>query len=132
MLKEQIVALISRFVKQQIPVDDFSREFAALYFAVRQSRVPEPDASRLCNGIIGPLAEYSRGHRSLDSLRRELETTSSPFVPRSTRFVSVTRPQQNIPTEIYGRGSREVIVVLGTASRVERSDLFVQLVPAAS
>ena len=95
--------------------------------------MPEPDASGLCNGIIGPLAEYSRGHRSLDSLRRELETTSRPFAVRSnrpTRYIVVTRPQKIVSTEIYGRGTRPF--VSGTASRFEEADLFVGLVPAAS
>lgn len=73
MLEHQIEALLAHFVDREIRADEFSRQFASLYFSVRQSIESSRVAQRLCDQIIGPLAEYSRGHRSEESLREALE-----------------------------------------------------------
>jgi hypothetical protein len=79
-MRDQIVGLVQQYVAGEISASDFSQSFAGFYFAVRQNRNAEPSASRLCGDIVGPLAEFSRGHRSVDSLREELANAIRPFV----------------------------------------------------
>lgn len=72
MLAESLRELIDSYVAGAVDIDDFSQQFASLYFAVHRQG-EEPAAAALCGAVVGPLAEYSRGHRSESSLRLELE-----------------------------------------------------------
>jgi hypothetical protein len=72
MLDRQVLQPIEQYVAGEIPYADFSQRFAGLYFAVRQGRKVPRQASQLCNLVIGPLAELSRGDRSEESLREAL------------------------------------------------------------
>jgi hypothetical protein len=73
MLTGQLRELIEGYVAGTISISDFPQQFAGLYFAVRQQSDAPGAASRLCNLVVGPLAEYSRGNRAESSLRLELE-----------------------------------------------------------
>ena len=73
MVAQQLRELIEDYVAGAIPVSEFSERFASLYFAVRQQQSHEQSAAALCSAVVGPLAEYSRGHRAESSLRLELE-----------------------------------------------------------
>jgi hypothetical protein len=72
MLDRQVLQVIEQYVAGEIPFADFSQRFKGLYFAVRQGRNVPRQASQLCNLVIGPLAELSRGDRSEESLREAL------------------------------------------------------------
>jgi hypothetical protein len=71
MLTGQLRELIESYVAGTVQVSEFSERFAVLYIAVRQQN-GEPSAAGLCNAVVGPLAEYSRGHRAEASLRLQL------------------------------------------------------------
>jgi hypothetical protein len=79
MQEEQIRNLVARYLDNQIDRAVFSQQFAGLYFQVRNNRNPSPGARRLCNAIVLPLAELSRGHRSEHSFREELANATRPF-----------------------------------------------------
>jgi hypothetical protein len=72
MLTRQLRELVESFVAGNLSASDFSERFASLYFAIRQQG-QDASAAALCSAVIGPLAEYSRGHRAEASLRMELE-----------------------------------------------------------
>jgi len=73
MLADQLRALTEGYVAGAISTPDFSERFASFYFAVRQQQDAAGAAGRLCNLVVGPVAEYSRGNRAESSLRLELE-----------------------------------------------------------
>src|SRR5271165_5927465 len=98
MLEHQIEALVARFVDHNILAAEFSRQFASLYFSVRQDVASSRAANRLCSKIIGPLAEHSRGHRSEESLRDALRE-SIRALPDQTAAVVVYDER---PTEHRG------------------------------
>ena len=73
----QIRSLAQRYIDESISVDDFRAAFAALYFRARQS-AGDARANSLASAIIGPLAEFSRGHRDEASLREEIRNSVRP------------------------------------------------------
>ena len=82
---------IERLIRQYLSggsLDDFRQFFASAYVAVRQDVKSGRDVSELCNRLIGPLAEFSRGHRSLESLRCALADAME--VSRNEVFVKWT------------------------------------------
>jgi hypothetical protein len=64
MRKEDIDQTIRRFLSRDISLDEFRQWFAEAYVEVRQDPTSSREASQLCSQIVGPLAEFSRGHRS--------------------------------------------------------------------
>jgi hypothetical protein len=78
-IHEALDALVIRYVSDRMAVDDFRKAFAACYFRARQSNGSDAQANLLASRIVGPLAEFSRGHRSEASLREELAKTVRPF-----------------------------------------------------
>jgi hypothetical protein len=80
-MNEQIRDLISRYLDREIRIDDFQVRFAGLYFQVRSSG--KRDGAELCNQIVLPLAEFSRGHRSEKSLQDELAASVGFPAPRT-------------------------------------------------
>jgi hypothetical protein len=72
MLTQQIRELIESYVAGTVRASDFAERFASLYFAVRQQS-EDASAAALCSALVGPIAEYSRGHRTEASLRELLE-----------------------------------------------------------
>ena len=78
-MDKQILSIAKRYLEREIHLRDFQQEFAALYFQVRRGRDRKQPASILCDRIVGPLAEYSSGHRSEDSFREELASAIRPF-----------------------------------------------------
>ena len=79
MLKEQILALVRRYLARGIDRSAFSEQFAGLYVQARNSRDASLAARNLCNSLMLPFAELSRGHRSEDSFRQELVNAIRPF-----------------------------------------------------
>ena len=86
MLEKQLLDLIQRYLSGQIGAPDFYEEFASFYFAVRQERDAPREAVRICGSVIGPYAEFSRGHRSEDSFRRELANAIRSFAGSKRRM----------------------------------------------
>jgi hypothetical protein len=78
-MSDKIQNLAALYLRREILLEDFQRQFAGLYFQVRRSRDRRESASKLCDWIVGPLAELSRGHRSEDSFREELANAVRPF-----------------------------------------------------
>ena len=72
MRKEEIEQAIRRYLSNEVSLDDFRQWFAGAYVQVRQDPNACREAARCCSEIVGPLAEFSRGHRSVDSLREML------------------------------------------------------------
>jgi hypothetical protein len=79
MPKEQILALVRRYLERGIDRSVFSEQFASLYFQVRNSRNAPLDERSLCSSLMLPFAELSRGHRTEASFRKELENAIRPF-----------------------------------------------------
>jgi hypothetical protein len=73
MRKEQLELAIRQCLSGDMALDDFREWFAGAYVQVRQDPNVSHEASQLCSQIVGPLAEFSRGHRSEDSLRKAME-----------------------------------------------------------
>jgi len=63
--------LLLSFLGGQVPAQDFCKRFGEIYWSVRNSPV-EPAAAELCSQMVGPLMEYSKGHRDEADLRRAL------------------------------------------------------------
>src|ERR1019366_4572848 len=76
---ERLQNLIVRYLRNQIDRSDFSREFASLYFQVRNDRNASHQARSLCDALIGPFGELSGGHRSEVSFREVLARIANPF-----------------------------------------------------
>jgi hypothetical protein len=81
-MEEQIRDLIARYLASQIDRSGFSQEFAGLYFQVRNDRNASLKARQLCDVVVLPFAELSRGHRTEQSFRAELENAIRPFASR--------------------------------------------------
>jgi len=82
MLEKQIDDLIERYLSHRVDRSGFAQEFASLYFQARNDRNVSRNARQLCDSIVLPFAEVSRGHRSESSFRDELIRIARPFVPR--------------------------------------------------
>ena len=79
-MDKQILNLAAEYLQHNgIPLHDFQQRFAGIYFQVRQSQ-GRSGGSALCDEIVLPLAELSRGHRSEDSFREKLAEAIAPFV----------------------------------------------------
>jgi hypothetical protein len=81
-MEEQIRNLIARYLANQIDRSGFSQEFAGLYFQVRNDRNASLKARQLCDVIVLPFAELSRGHRNEQSFRAQLENAIRPLASR--------------------------------------------------
>jgi len=81
MREDEIQQVLEQYLARDISLDVFRQWFAGAYVQVRQDSDASPAASRLCSRIVGPLAEFSREHRTEDELRAQLRTLSRPFVP---------------------------------------------------
>lgn len=71
MLEQKIQEIVSKYIDEEIAVDAFQEQFAGLYFAARKNPADRA-AARLCNEIVGPLAEYGRGVGGEELLRQRL------------------------------------------------------------
>jgi hypothetical protein len=81
-MDEQILNLVEEYLQRNIQLHDFQQRFAGIYFQVRRNRRSSAGAV-LCNEIVLPLAELSRGHRSEDSFRERLAGAIRPYaMPR--------------------------------------------------
>lgn len=65
-------ASIKNYVDGVTDVDAFREEFAGAYLYVRNRGPKERDANSLASLVIGPVAEFSGGYRSEQSLRWEI------------------------------------------------------------
>ncbi len=72
-MKQEILDVIRRFVDRELPLAEFRERFFPLYARSRSERGRFPEACAICNEVIVLIAESSRGHRSEDSLRLELD-----------------------------------------------------------
>lgn len=79
MLEERIRALVQRYLDRLIDRSEFSEQFAGLYFQVRNSRNASLESRNLCNLLMLPFAELSRGDRGEFSFRAELANAVRPF-----------------------------------------------------
>src|SRR5205807_372858 len=80
-MEQRILNLISEYLDGRLRLSEFQQRFAGCYLQVRNNGAAG-SASELCNKVIGPLAELSRGHRSEESLQQELTAAIRPFAPR--------------------------------------------------
>jgi hypothetical protein len=96
MLDEQIRALVRRYLDRGIDRSAFSEQFAALYLQVRNSRASSLEARSLCNSLILPFAELSRGHRSEDSFRKELSKLVHPFAVKLYWYEANVAPEKRV------------------------------------
>jgi hypothetical protein len=89
-MSEKLQNLINRFLRREIAVEDFQVQFYGLYFQVRNGRI-RGDASRICDAVVLPLAEFSNHHRSERSLREELANAIRPFANNSVLLMGDVR-----------------------------------------
>ena len=78
----QLRDLVARYLAHELAHDHFAEQFTLLYFEVRNDRDESDEARKLCNTIVLPFAELSRGHRSEQSFREEL---ANAFIPSASR-----------------------------------------------
>lgn len=82
MFEQRIVAVVERYLSLDGGEQaEFAQCFADVYFDVRRNSYASAEDHGLCNLIVGPLAEFSRGGRSQKSFLVALENTIRPFVP---------------------------------------------------
>ena len=85
-INDYMVASVLDYVSGTSRVAEFQAAFAGAYFHIRQRGAQQDsDANQLANRLVGPIAEFAGGHRTEDSLRRELEAVIRPFAEK--RFV---------------------------------------------
>ena len=133
-MDEKIKRLAGRYLRKEIQLQDFQQQFAGFYFQVRKARGANLPASKLCDEIVGPRAELSRGHRSDISFREELENAVCLFAevlhgPRTVLGFSgsstklVDKPKQMVEFSVrwknpliplsgvfqFAAGSREIL-----------------------
>ena len=89
----QIRGLAQRYIDQSISIDDFRAAFAVLYFHARQSSKSDARANSLASKIIGPLAEFSRGHRGEASLREDIGNSIGSAMPTRVYVSMKVYPQ---------------------------------------
>jgi len=83
-MDEKVRNLIIRYLGSEIELADFQQQFSLLYIQARRSG----QSSRLCDEVVLPLAELSRGHRSEYDFRSRLQTISvEEFQSSSTDYV---------------------------------------------
>jgi hypothetical protein len=70
MHEQRIQRIVSKYIGKEITVDEFRQQFAVLYFAARKT--PDHAGARVCNEMIGPMAEYGRGVGGEELLRKRL------------------------------------------------------------
>ena len=78
----KILNLFSDYLAREIPLEDFQEQIALAHWSV------EDDAPELCGLVypaVGKLSEFARGHRTEDSLRKDLATAIRPFALRDMR-----------------------------------------------
>ena len=78
-MDDRIRNLVVGYLRDEIHLQDFQQQFAGVYFQARKNRNANRSASKLCDEIVLPLAELSRGHRSEMSFREELVNAIHPF-----------------------------------------------------
>lgn len=123
MLEEKIRNLVARYLSREIDRSGFAQEFAAFYFQVRNSSGVSPAARQLCNLIVLPFGELSRGDRSESSFREELMRIARPFAVRqlNPRFESSVPPQKPFLIYFWVKGSGPIRKppTMGTDSRID-------------
>lgn len=103
MLSNRIEDLVAQYLKRKVGLAQFAVRFASLYFQARKDR-SESSANTLCNAIVLPYAELSRGDRSEQSFREELTQIARPFAQEMAQVIyidsysladpyAVTKPQ---------------------------------------
>jgi hypothetical protein len=110
MLEKQIHDLIERYLAHKVDRSGFAQEFAGLYFQARNDRNVSRNARQLCDSIVLPFAEVSRGHRSESSFREELTRIARPFVPRIVSIDSYSADPYAIakPRDVdFGQATRK-------------------------
>jgi hypothetical protein len=91
MLEKSIRDLIESYLAFEIDQSHFAQEFAGFYFRVRNERTASLNTRQLCNSVVLPFAELSRGHRSEESFREVLTGIVRPFAKfgASSRIVRI-------------------------------------------
>jgi hypothetical protein len=92
MRKEQVEQAIRRCLSNEMSLDDFRQWFAGAYVQIRQDPNASREAALCCSEIVGPLAEFSRGHRSVDSLREILAHAIGPSVGLAENYAGAPSP----------------------------------------
>jgi hypothetical protein len=67
------------YLANRMDTEAFRQSFASAYHYTRSRAAHDQQARSLANSLIGPFAEFSAGHRSEESLRRELANAIRPF-----------------------------------------------------
>ena len=80
-IRSEIDDNLSRYLREEIPLQDFEDWFAPVLWEVADSH--DEESRSLVGTISNRIAEYSAGYRSEESLRKELENSLLPSVARS-------------------------------------------------
>jgi hypothetical protein len=88
MLEKQLRDLIDRYLAQGDQAS-FAQGFARLYFQARNDRNVSREARQICDSLVLPFAELSRGHRTESSFREVLTRIASPFSDRPKLYILV-------------------------------------------
>ena len=73
-----ILSLFFGYLEKKIPIADFQERIAVAHWNVEREA---PEMSQLVYMAVGKLSEFSRGHRTEQSLRQELAKAVRPFEP---------------------------------------------------
>lgn len=94
------------YICGQIDGDVFRQEFAGFYYYARNHQRDEREANQLANKLIGPVAEFSGGHRSESSLRKELANAIRPFVQTEDLRIEIKRMRHSDQQQVSERPNR--------------------------
>ncbi len=75
---------VQRYIDNETDIDTFRGSIVGAYVYARNQASEDGEANLLVSALMLPYAEFSAGHRSEHSLRRELANALRPFVASST------------------------------------------------
>ena len=81
MRENDMQQVLQQYLASDISLDVFLGWFAGAYVSVRENCGASAESRILCSQIVVRVAEFSRGHRSEEELRRQLKAYAHHFVP---------------------------------------------------
>lgn len=97
---EYMRSAVQGYLDDEIDVEGFREAFAGAYFHVRNLARHDIEASRLADKLMPPVAEFSGGYRSEQSLRRQLALAIRPFAREPVYAPALEfvfgEPQENV------------------------------------
>lgn len=88
-IQQYVIDVVRRYLSQELDLDGFRAQFAGCYAYAREHK-DDRLGNELLSKLMLPFAEFSGGHRSVESLQSELAKAVRPFdLTAEVRLISV-------------------------------------------